>query len=280
MPIAPVMRVMRAIRLVQIGVVLSLAATLLVLGARADEEEGGDEAAFTTANQQDWLRGAPQNPSPEWVAALGGRLYDNWAEVQFKDLPEETHPTYPAAGKLSGSVTWRCKECHGWDYNGAAGLYGRGEHFTGFPGVRRVRGTMTEDRLRQVLRGDLHRFDADKIPDQLVGPLAAFLDHGQVDTETIADFAKGGEANGGNAPQGQAIFQNVCAVCHGFDGRSINFGSEGKPEYVGTVARDVPAEFIHKMFNGQPGQPMPVVRPFGEQTVRDLLAYVRTLPAS
>lgn len=275
MPIASAGQVLRTVRLIQIGLVLSLAAALM-LGAHADEEE--DDTAFTTANQQDWLRGVPADPSPEWVVALGGRVYDNWAEVQFKNLPNETHPTYPPTGKQSGGTTWRCQECHGWDYNGVAGVNAKGEHTTGFPGVRRVRGTITEDRLRQLLRGDLHRFDEDKIPDRLIGPLAAFLDHGQVDPEKLVNLAGAGEAKGGNSARGQAIFQNVCAVCHGFDGKAINFGGEGNPEYLGTVARTVPAEFVHKMYNGQPGQPMPVMRSFGEQAIRDIIAYAQTLP--
>jgi thiosulfate dehydrogenase len=32
------------------------------------------------------------------------------------DEPQGTHPSYPKAGKKTGAGTWRCKECHGWDY--------------------------------------------------------------------------------------------------------------------------------------------------------------------
>ena len=35
----------------------------------------------------------------------------------------------------TGAATWRCKECHGWDYMGVDGQYGHGPHKTGFPGI-------------------------------------------------------------------------------------------------------------------------------------------------
>ena len=33
-------------------------------------------------------------------------------------------------------MTWRCKECHGWDYRGAPGAYSIGSDFTGIMDVR------------------------------------------------------------------------------------------------------------------------------------------------
>ena len=35
----------------------------------------------------------------------------------------------------AGADTWRCKECHGWDYAGKDGAYGSGDHRTGIVGV-------------------------------------------------------------------------------------------------------------------------------------------------
>ena len=59
--------------------------------------------------------GAPAEPPTEWLISYGGRLYDNWAAAQGKNLPEATHTAYPASGSREGSTTWRCKECHGFD---------------------------------------------------------------------------------------------------------------------------------------------------------------------
>lgn len=275
MPGIAATRVLRAVRAMQIGIVLTLGVILFIV-AQADKE--GQGAAFITDNQRDWLHATPAGPSDAWTVALGGRLYDNWAAVQFKELPEETHPAYPAAGRQSGGATWRCTECHGWDGNGAAGLPIPEEHHAGFPGVRAVRGVLTADGLRQILRDDRHHYDRDKIPDTLIPPLTAFLDHGQVDIGSVVAPGSDGVAEGGDGERGRGIFQNVCAVCHGYDGKAIDFGGTAEPEYLGTVARVAPAEFVHKMVNGQPGQPMPVMRPFGDQAIRDLFAYARTLP--
>jgi len=51
-----------------------------------------------------------------WRIREGGRIYANWADELGSELPGTTHPAYPAAGKKKGKTTWRCKECHGWDY--------------------------------------------------------------------------------------------------------------------------------------------------------------------
>ena len=52
--------------------------------------------------------------------AQGGLLYDKWHSV-LEVTTEGTHPSYPAEGKNSGESSWRCKECHGWDYRGKDG---------------------------------------------------------------------------------------------------------------------------------------------------------------
>jgi len=75
------------------------------------------------------------------VIAEGGRLYDKWwSELELKE-PRETHPAYPTIGKKRDASTWRCKECHGWDYKGKDGAYGKGSHFTGIPEIRSYVGT-------------------------------------------------------------------------------------------------------------------------------------------
>jgi thiosulfate dehydrogenase len=68
-------------------------------------------------------------------AVRGGKLYDRWWVVNGVPEPTGDHPLYPNNGQQSGSVTYRCKECHGWDYKGLDGAYGSGSHFTGILGV-------------------------------------------------------------------------------------------------------------------------------------------------
>src|SRR3990170_2753794 len=71
----------------------------------------------------------------------GGLLYDQWWAVLGQDAPEGDQPLWVTqdTNTRSGADTWRCKECHGWDYQGADGAYGSGSHFTDFPGVFGVR---------------------------------------------------------------------------------------------------------------------------------------------
>ena len=70
-------------------------------------------------------------------ATRGGSLYDKWWAVAGVDAPTEDHPRWASqtTNTRSGADTWRCKECHGWDYKGEQGAYGSGSHMTGFPGV-------------------------------------------------------------------------------------------------------------------------------------------------
>lgn len=60
----------------------------------------------------------------ESTIAFGGQLYDNWMELTAGTAPSGTHPAYPQTGSKKGKSTWRCKECHGWDYLGKDGGYG------------------------------------------------------------------------------------------------------------------------------------------------------------
>ena len=64
----------------------------------------------------------------------GALLYDNWPKIKKADI-SDTHPLYPATSKKSGKSTWRCKECHGWDYIGKDGRYSKGSHYTGISGI-------------------------------------------------------------------------------------------------------------------------------------------------
>jgi thiosulfate dehydrogenase len=62
----------------------------------------------------------------------------------------------------------------------------------------------------------------------------------------------------------------------------LNFGSDKEPEYVGTIAKENPQEFLHKIRMGQPGSepPMPAALVLGWdiKQILDILAYAQTLP--
>lgn len=213
--------------------------------------------------------------SQVWDIARGGQLYDNWAKVVGKELPKETHPSYPAAGKKSGSDTWRCKECHGWDYKGVDGAYGQGSHRSGIKGLRAMVGADPKA-IVKVLTNNTHRYSEAMISRGEMEKLALFVSLGQIDLDLHIDRAT--LKSRGDAGRGAPYFQTICAVCHGFEGKNLNFGTPGEPEFVGTIARENPWEFMHKARFGQPGIPMISLITLPDATIADLLALTQTLP--
>ncbi len=204
----------------------------------------------------------------------GGVLYDNWYAQLGKEPPKETHPAYPKAGKQKGASTWRCKECHGWDYKGASGAYGKGSHYSGIGGIRDVTHAPI-DATVAILKDKTHGF-GNLIPEADLQALAHFVAHGQIDMDDYIDRAT--KKTKGDAARGERIFQTTCARCHGTDGKLINFKDEKKPEYIGTVAKENPWEALHKIRMGQPGVAMISMLAFSIQDHVDILAYMQTLP--
>ncbi|MCP4248432.1 MAG: hypothetical protein GY778_15400, partial [bacterium] len=82
----------------------------------------------------------------------GGLLWDKWWVVNGAPAPGTDHPLWArqVTNTRTGSTTWRCKECHGWDYKGAAGAYGSGSHYTGFGGV--FGSAMTAEQMFDLLK--------------------------------------------------------------------------------------------------------------------------------
>lgn len=232
-------------------------------------------AAFLVSPASAQTSEEPASATDIWEIARGGLLYDKWWEVIEADAPSDTHPAYPAEGKQKGSSTWRCKECHGWDYLGAAGAYAKGSHFSGIKGISGMKGAPVGD-VVTLLRGDLHRFTPELLSDSAVQKLALFVSQGQIDTDAYIDRAT--KAAKGDPAKGARYYQTICAVCHGFDGKAMNFGDEQKPEYIGTIGTENPWEALHKIRFGQPGVGMVALGALDIQTSVDILAYTQTLP--
>ena len=217
--------------------------------------------------------------------ARGGLLYDKWwKEVEGASEPKGNHPLWASqsASKVSGSATWRCKECHGWDYKGKDGAYGKGRRYTGFPGVWDAAQKKSVAELAAFLGDSANKHNAfTGFKSTEVTDLANFLKYGVVDMTRYVDYAAK-KPIGGNAARGKTSYNELCAGCHGADGKKLNFGDDKKPEYVGTVAKENPQEFLHKTWVGQPGSepPMPsaLVSGWNIQQVVDVLAYAQTLP--
>ena len=231
---------------------------------------------------------APPAPTPQPTptaqapsgAALAhdGRLYDDWAKEIKATVPTGNQPLWAlqTTNTRTGAITWRCKECHGWDYKGKDGAYGKGSHKTGFPGVLSA-SAQSKDQLLAALKGTKnpsHDF-ASLLGDLHAGHIVDFLKAGMIDLAPYVDSATK-KAVGANAAEGKKLFDSTCVACHGADGRTLKFGEE----VVGTIASDNPWEFVHKVRFGQPGAPMPTAVELGwtMQQVVDVLGYAQTLP--
>jgi thiosulfate dehydrogenase len=210
-----------------------------------------------------------------FVISRGGQIYDNWMSALEADKPAETHPAYPAEGKKKGASTWRCKECHGWDYKGADGAYGKGSHYTGIKGIRNWVGREAQ-KVEAILRNETHAYTKQMLSDSAVEKLALFVTRGQIDMDQHID--RGTKKARADVDRGARFYQTVCAICHGFDGTLINFKDEAKPEFVGTVAVENPWEALHKIRNGQPGVAMVAMNALSVEDQVDILAYCQTLP--
>ncbi|PIW28133.1 MAG: hypothetical protein COW30_08350 [Rhodospirillales bacterium CG15_BIG_FIL_POST_REV_8_21_14_020_66_15] len=251
-----------------------LAISVAASAARAADVDLGRYSDFTPY-QERWLKEEPAQASPDWLISYGGRLYDKWFALLGQWVPKSTHPSYPETGKQKGPDTWRCKECHGWDYLGKDGVYGKpgASHFTGIKGIQGYRGKDPRAVVK-ILRDATHQYDQRIIPKFAAERLALFVTQGQFD---VTRFINGKKVKGDPA-KGINAFQNQCAVCHGYDGKSINFGSPTKPQFLGAVAVNNPWEAFHKARNGHPGAIMPSLRWAPLESIADILSYAQTLP--
>lgn len=218
---------------------------------------------------------------------LGGKIYDNWMNtldektLNSRQLDKKkflnNHPAYPPTSRKKSFVTWRCKECHGWDYQGVDGAYRKGAHFTGIKGIYNMMGA-TPDKIITTIRDKNHKYTKKMIDDTQAKALALFVTRGLLDMNLYIDSAS--KKVRGEAARGYPFFQTICAVCHGLDGKEINFGSSYEPEFVGTVANHNPWEALHKIRNGHPGTDMVSMRALPIQTQVDILAFIQTLSAN
>jgi len=261
--------------LVLSGILLVLVAVLAACGGNAAEapavEQATEAPVVATEAPVVELSGDP---------IRGGLLYDDWIKVLGVDTPEGNQPLWATqtTNTRNGKDTYRCKECHGWDYKGVEGAYGGGSHQTGFVGVLQVAGKDPNEILASLKSGD-HDFSA-YMDDQALTDIALFLNGNMLDS---AAFITDKKAVGGDAASGETIYGENCVDCHGPEGLVLNFADETGPEYFATIAIDNPWEFVHKARFGQPQvADMPALVDLGltDQEYIDLLTYAQTLPTS
>lgn len=215
----------------------------------------------------------------------GGALYDTWWVVAGIEAPAADHPLWATrpdseSNTRGGPTTWRCKECHGWDYKGAGGAYATGSHRTGFAGV--LDGDWTIPSVVETLRTG-HGYGAAGLTDDDLTNLAAFVTAGLVDTALLinADGRFVGDPAAGRALYADSVAGEVaCASCHGADGLQVPGDAADFDDYPGKIARKNPWELVHKIRFGQPGTDMPALAEhLSPQQLADLGAYLQSLPA-
>jgi len=200
--------------------------------------------------------------------ARGGRLYDKFFAENNSEKPDADHPAYPhKGGKYGQSSSWRCKECHGWDYKGKDGAYASGKHATGIGGIRGAAGKETAE-IIAILKDSTHGYTDRQLSTRDLNDLALFVSQGQVDMDM---YITGKQAKGDPA-KGEVYFNTICAGCHGKDGKKIK---DTPP--LGSVAGN-PYEMLHKVMNGQPAEGMPALRALDPQIAVDIVSYLPQLP--
>ena len=160
----------------------------------------------------------------------GALLYDKWYAALEIDSPEQDNPLWSrqSTNTRSGPDTWRCVECHGWDYKGVEGAYGSGSHFTGFPNIKRITEIMSQEDILDHLTGGkdpAHDFSP-YMSDESLTALAAFLKCGLIDDDIYIDDVSL-QVIAGDIPHGQVLYEQICTDCHGADGKTIIFRTEG-----------------------------------------------------
>jgi len=202
--------------------------------------------------------------------ARGGRLYDKYFAENKTEKPATDHASYPnKGGKYGKDVSWRCKECHGWDYKGKDGAYASGGHATGIKGINGAAGKDPAT-IVATLKDAKHGYTDKQLPAKDMNDLALFVSKGQVDMAKHIDGAT--KKAKGNAAKGEVYFNTLCAGCHGMDGKKVK---DAPP--IGSVA-DNPYEMLHKVLNGQPSEGMPALRALDIQIAVDIVSYLPQLP--
>ena len=213
--------------------------------------------------------GAVQAAEEASSIARGGRLYDKFWGENKTAKPADNHAGYAnKAGKYDKDASWRCKECHGWDYKGRDGAYGSGGHATGIVGIQGAAGKDPAAVLA-ILKDKNHGYSEAQLSAKDRQDIALFVSKGQVDMAKVIDYAA--KKPRGDAARGEGYFNTLCANCHGVDGKKIN---NAPP--LGSLQN--PQEMLHKVLNGQPGENMPALRLLDHQVALDLVAHMLTLP--
>ncbi len=219
----------------------------------------------------------------------GGKVYDKWWITSEATVPGSTddHPLYPITGDRAGTGanTYRCKECHGWDYKGVDGAYGHVSttHLTGITGVFGT--TLSPQSIYDLLTStntaaNGHDMLAFGMTESDTWDVVKFVLEKTIDSDTYI-LPLTSPVPGliiGNDALGSIRYGQVCSTCHAPDGAG-NFGGSAIHENLGTLAETNPWEYFHKARFGHPGAHMPIQERINPdlQTIADIGRFLQTL---
>ncbi|MEK9673680.1 MAG: cytochrome c [Rhodospirillaceae bacterium] len=158
---------------------------------------------------------------------------------------------------------------------GKDGAYAKGSHFTSIKGIRPW-ADGDPDKFAEIVRGKAHGYTPAMMSDTALKKLVPFVTKGQIDMDKFID-RKSKKAKG-DIRRSAGLYQTICSICHGVNGKTINFKTPPRAEYIGTVAAGNPSETLHKIRNRQPGVSMVALSGLSVQDQVDILAYAKTLP--
>jgi thiosulfate dehydrogenase len=283
--------------------IASITSTLAACSSGGGSDDSDSTAASATQGQS--TTNGTTTTADESTTAMGGgyedanpvdgaRLYDEfWAEG---DAPEPTddHPLWASrpdttSNTRTGADTWRCRECHGWDYRGVEGAYAEGGHATGFPGILDT--SLDKDTLFSFLKDsdgeNAHAYGEAGLTDDEIWALVKFvLEEAEAPSLVDASGSCMGDATMGETYFTDGITPTAqgCGVdaCHGPEGLTVPTGADTDFEdWLGLVASEDPWEFHHKVFYGSAGSglmPSFIVLGATAQQVADVCAFAQTLP--
>lgn len=210
----------------------------------------------------------------------GAQLYDNWPRVKEIKF-NRNHPLYPTGGRREAVTTWRCKECHGWDYQGKNGRYGKDNIYkTGIMGIYDARNMGPEDLFfaitNETKNHNFKEFIRLSVFD--IWSLVKFIREGFIDINTVVNTE--GMVNG-NPEKGGILYARHCVECHGTDGNKISFREAREGVHgIGWEANADPQETLHKIRWGHPGSEMPSMikdENLSDRQTIDILSFCQTL---
>ena len=209
------------------------------------------------------------SPTPQQLS-VGARLYVNWQAATFRAPITKRHPLWKGSPAVAPGETWRCVNCHGWDYRGTGGVGGDLGKIVGAPGLRHLAGRPVSE-VTTALSFMGHDFRGE-MPDLARVALARFVSAGQ---QEINDLIERYLEGGGQWQDGAWHFSTVCRVCHGRDGMQMHNDLAAKPISVGAIASTSPWRFLHAVrFGHQDGMPSFVL--LSDQALLDTLRYAST----